>query len=163
MPYARALIMLGLLVVTSAPVWAQMDNRGAVLKDEGTTQGAVTIIDCTGAGIACSRSGATGTLSVAGGGSVVITEIEIDFDTCGLGAATAKYVCKATVVDAAVSATSKLLITQAGEAATGRQEDENEMDPLVCRGAPAAGQFTLYCSPTRGGVAGKYKIYYTVG
>jgi len=38
------------------------------LKDEGSSQGFINEIDCVGAGIACTRSGIEGTLTVAGGG-----------------------------------------------------------------------------------------------
>jgi len=42
---------------------------GFLLKDEGTAQGMVFQLDCTGAGISCSRSGRVGTANVTGGGS----------------------------------------------------------------------------------------------
>ena len=38
------------------------------LKDEGTDVGVVWNVDCTGSGITCSKSGASGTINVTGGG-----------------------------------------------------------------------------------------------
>ena len=38
------------------------------LKDEGTSQGFINEIDCSGAGISCARSGITGTITVSGTG-----------------------------------------------------------------------------------------------
>jgi hypothetical protein len=41
---------------------------GVLVKDEGTTKGQATALDCTGAGVTCSVSGQTATISVPGGG-----------------------------------------------------------------------------------------------
>ena len=38
------------------------------LRDEGTSQGAVNALDCVGSGIACTVSGAVGTVTISGGG-----------------------------------------------------------------------------------------------
>lgn len=38
------------------------------LRDEGASQGGVKKLDCTGAGVTCSRSGVVGTINIAGGG-----------------------------------------------------------------------------------------------
>lgn len=48
---------------------ADHEHAGPVLADEGTPIGFLGAIDCVGAGIACSYSVGTGTLTVAGGGS----------------------------------------------------------------------------------------------
>lgn len=89
--------------------------------------------------------------------AVVEKQTEIDFGTSSRGSGTF------TVVDAAVSAFSRILATQAGDAPTGRSADENEMDPLVISAQPAAGQFTLYVTPLHGPVQGKYKVNYLIG
>jgi len=49
--------------VTSVP--------GVQIRDEGTSQGQATKINCSGSGISCSVAGGVGTLSVAGGGAGV--------------------------------------------------------------------------------------------
>lgn len=64
----RKLWLVLLLLLLAAPAEAQIDSNSIRLQDEGTTQGAVKILNCVGAGIACTRSAATGTLTVAGGG-----------------------------------------------------------------------------------------------
>ena len=90
-------------------------------------------------------------------GAAAITEIEIDF---GASAVRSK---KFLISDAAVLASSKVVPQQSGKAATGRQADENEMDMLHLRAAPAAGTFTLYAACLTGRVNGKFKINYQVG
>lgn len=131
---------------------------GVQLQDEGVNQGRVQIINCTGAGVSCSKSGATGTVNVTGGaGSFTLTEIEVDFGT------DAKLVVTATVVDAAVTATSKIIFLQSGIAATSRQADENEMDGIICNATPGSGSFVIQCRNDRSPTHGKYKINYAIG
>jgi hypothetical protein len=68
---ALALLVLGL---AASPAGAQMTGAGLQpgtlieLKDEGASQGRVKVLDCVGAGVACTRSGVTGTLTISGGG-----------------------------------------------------------------------------------------------
>jgi hypothetical protein len=97
-----------------------------------------------------------------GSGSFTATEVEIDWDTCKVGDGPSS-ICRATITDAAVSSSSKILITQSGNAATARDADENEMDFLACNGRPASGTFTLTCASLRGPAHGKFKVIYTVG
>jgi hypothetical protein len=89
--------------------------------------------------------------------AVSVSETEVDFG------ATPKYTYTFAITDAAVGTGSKLLITQSGAAATGRDADENDMDKLSCNATPAAGSFTLNCASLQGPVAGKYKVLYTIG
>jgi hypothetical protein len=51
---------------------------------------------------------------------------------------------------------------QAGNAATGRLADENEMDQIIWVALPGTGTFTLVSCPQQGPVGGKYKVNYTV-
>lgn len=67
------------------------------------------------------------------------------------------------VTDAAVSAANKILVQQSGKGATGRDDDENEMDVIHCRAVPGTGQFTLYTTCLTGKVSGKYLINYQLG
>lgn len=60
-------VLFGLLALPLSAD-AQLDSTAILLKDEGTTQGAVKILDCVGAGITCTRSASIGILTVAGGG-----------------------------------------------------------------------------------------------
>lgn len=96
------------------------------------------------------------TIAAAGGAGANWTTYELDFGSA------AKFVDVETVTDAAVSASSKIMVLQSGLAATGRQADENEMDELTCRGIPASGQFSLLCSCARSVTHGKFKVAYTV-
>lgn len=162
----RMALLLGLLatilVVTSS---GQVSSPLSVLlRDEGTDQGLVRVLNCTGAGVTCSASGAVGTVNASGGaGSFAVTEVEIDFDTCGIGGPDQFDTCQVSVTDAGVSGTSKILAVQSAVAATSRDADENEMDQLVCLASPASGSFTLTCESQQGPTHGKFKINYTVG
>lgn len=157
--WSRPVLALALATLCVTNGWAdQLSSSGGVtLQDEGTSQGRVQRLNCTGSGVTCSASGSTGTINVtAGGGSLTISTTEIDFGT------DAKFVAKATVTDAGVSGTSKILVWQSGEAATGRQSDENEMDGITCNAKNGSGSFTLRCQANRSVTHGKYQVYYTV-
>lgn len=103
---------------------------------------------------------ADGTLTRIGptvAGAADIKQTEIDFGV------TPRYVQTFTVTDATVAAISQVNATQAGDAPTGRSQDENEFEALIVRAAPGTGQFTLYVSAVEGPLVGKYKINYLVG
>jgi hypothetical protein len=95
-----------------------------------------------------------GLLNLAGGVGAAATVVEIDFGSTPVKGK------KFTIVDASVIATTNVIASQSGLAATGRQADENEMDALICRVTPGTGQFTLYVEAYPGPVSGKYKIQY---
>jgi len=139
---------------------------GVVIQDEGVGQGRARTLNCTGAGVTCSVATGVATVNVPGGGAgATWTTVEVDFsdDPTSGSAGGSRFVAKATVVDATVSATSRIIAVQAGTAATGRQADENEMDDITCRGIPATGQFTLICSSSRSVTHGLFAVHYTVG
>lgn len=54
------------------------------------------------------------------------------------------------------------MVNHSAKAATGRAEDENEMDTLLLRAAPGNGQFTLYATAFPTLVSGKFRINYLV-
>lgn len=133
--------------------------RRTVIQDEGVQQGAVNTVNFVGAGVTASVAGgvATATISGGGGGPATITEVEVDVG------ASPVYTASISVTDATVSGTSKVLITQSGRAATGRQADENEMDGLIANATPAAGSFTAQIIAKPGPITGKFKLLYMVG
>ena len=108
-------------------------------------------------------TGATGATGPAGpegpagppGSGGNLSQAEIDFGS------TPRRGGSFTIVDAAITATSKILAVQAGDAATGKSADDNELDALVLRCVPETGQFTLYADSVKGLVAGAFKINYT--
>lgn len=87
--------------------------------------------------------------------AVAIQQTELDFGT-GLNQGAKSF----TVTDAAVTTGSQIIMYHALDAATGRQQDENEMDSFVVRCAPGSGQFTAYVESLQGSVAGAYKFNY---
>lgn len=88
-------------------------------------------------------------------GGASITEVEIDLGS------TPKKSFNLTVTDAAISPTSKVIVSASGNAATGRGLDDWEWDCADFAAKPAAGSMTLYARFT-GHVSGKRKINYMV-
>lgn len=130
-----------------------------LIQDEGSVVARATrALNFAGTSISCVNASGVITCTVSAGGSISVTETEIDF-----GTAFGYYDKTFVVTDAGVSAASKIIITQSGNAPTGRQADENQMDALSCNALPASGSFTLFCRALPGPVAGKYKIFYTIG
>ncbi len=65
-----------------------------------------------------------------------------------------------TIVDTAITPTTKIIASPSGEAATGKAADENEFDSFDLTTVSGAGQFTLYANSSTGFVRGKFKIVY---
>lgn len=63
----RLRLLLSLIFILLS-TFSYADNPPETLYDEGVKQGVAFKINCVGAGIACTTSGSTGTLTVAGGG-----------------------------------------------------------------------------------------------
>lgn len=72
--------LLALLILISTPALAATE-----LRDEGTSQGYINVIDCVGAGVSCSKSGIVGTATISGGGSsnTLISGDNIQITTTG--------------------------------------------------------------------------------
>jgi len=134
-------------------------TRRTVIQDEGVQQGAVNTVNYSGAGVTVAVTGGVATVTIPGGGvgTVTITEVEVDVGTIPV------YETHATVVDASVTGTSKIIVTQSGAAPTGRQADENEMDGITANATPGAGSFVLQLNARPGPISGKYKFNYLLG
>lgn len=104
-------------------------------------------------------TGAMGPTGPAGGGTgnVSVTSLEIDVGAIPV------WSTNITITDGTVTGTSKIVITQSAVAATGRDADENEMDPLILSATPTAGSFTLRVAGAHGPITGKYMINYVIG
>lgn len=87
-------------------------------------------------------------------GALTVSTAEIDFGTKPV------WEKSFTVVDAAISTSSRIVAVQSGAAATGRDSDENEFDWLAINCQPGTGQFTLRARGLAGPVSGKFKINY---
>jgi hypothetical protein len=85
----------------------------------------------------------------------VVTEAEIDF-----GTTSAAFEGTFTITDANITPSSMIVAVQSGKAATGKDQDENEMDSLILHALAGSGQFTLYALAKPGPVTGKFKINY---
>ena len=97
------------------------------IRDEGVSQGPVTALNFTGAGVTASTSGFVGTVNVpGGGGGSSATEIEIDLGS------TLRTSGRFTITDAAIDSTSKVLVWQAPGPYTGKGTlaDEAALQPV---------------------------------
>lgn len=127
-------------------------------QDEGTTQGNFHTLNATGAGITLSVSAGVATINVpgGGGGSAAFTAatITVPYDI---------HSGQATVVDAAISATSKIMIAWGAYLDT--NENVPDMDSISFTAIPAAGSMTVRVSAAdlTSRVGGTYSIIYLIG
>jgi hypothetical protein len=96
--------------------------------------------------------------SAAAGGTATIAEVELDFGTA-IGTKSKSF----TVVDASVTSSNRIIMQHSLAAATGRAQDENELDTFTVRCVAGSGQFTAYADSLFGSVAGVYRFNYLVG
>lgn len=106
--------------------------------------------------VAVSASGELEEVEVTAGGAVV-KSVEIDFGSAAVKSKTF------TITDVDVTISTLILIGHSAKAATGRSQDENEMDTLLLRAAPGSGEFTLYADGFPNFVSGKYRVNYLLG
>ena len=84
------------------------------------------------------------------------TQVEIDF-----GSTPTRYKT-AVVTDTVVVVGLQIIMVQAADAPTNKSQDENEMDPIICRAVAESGQFTAYLSALEGPVVGAYRFNYRI-
>jgi hypothetical protein len=112
------------------------------IQDEGVSQGFVTAINAVGAGVVATVVSGVGILTIAGGGggSATVTQVEV---TCPYPA---KYSHVGIIVtDAAVSPTSKIVLSLAGVAET-KANSSDTVDMLDMKAVPGTGQFEFQAS-----------------
>lgn len=84
-----------------------------------------------------------------------MAEAQIDFGSTPLRSAAF------TLVDENITASSRVVVLDSGMLGDGLQQDEAEMDCIVCRaGAAAAGSCTIYAFGMLGPVAGVHRVVY---
>lgn len=93
-------------------------------------------------------------LVAAESSALIVEQAEIDFGATPIKAKSF------TITDAAVAATSHIIVQLAYVAPTGKSLDELEFDSFDFRAAPGTGSFTLYARALEGSVADKFKINY---
>ena len=86
-----------------------------------------------------------------------VSQTEVDFGSTGVSEASF------TITDAACTGTSKIILTLAGDAPTGKDADEIEMDSFFMKATPGSGSFDLYMRALEGDVADKFKVNYILG
>jgi hypothetical protein len=92
---------------------------------------------------------------ISAGGSLTVTEIEIDFGTSPIKSK------RFTITDASVTGSSKIQVEPSGNIATGRIGNDYDWDMLTYAAKGQTGTFILYAFST-GKIVGKRKIFYTV-
>lgn len=90
------------------------------------------------------------------GTGATITEVEVDFGTVP------KYDANFVIVDALISATSKVTISESGKPAVGRVAGDSQWDSINIAANPGTGSMTIYCMAHPGPVAGRRKLQYQV-
>lgn len=142
----------GLALAPGSPVALVRDSIAAsqVADDSGTTPNVADSIRRIIAAIATINA----TIAALGGASW--TETEIDFGSAPVAGGSF------TVVDAAVSGTSKVVVVPSGAAPTGGYADVWEWDTLTFAATAGAGQFTLHAAVANGTTNGKRKVFYQV-
>lgn len=134
---------------------------GVQFQDEGSnlgSSGTVTNINFTGTGVTTSRTTNALTVNIpSSGGSVGVTEVEVDFGTAPV------YDKTFTVVDAAVSSTSKVLMGESGKVATGRvAQGDSLFDSINVAAIPGTGSLQVLCRASPGPVVGRRTLQYMV-
>ena len=103
-------------------------------------------------------SATTGTVIVTIGAPItVVKQTEVDFGSTPVSDGTF------TITDSSITSSSKIQVSMAYDAATGKDLDECEMDDLIIRGGQsAAGSFQLFIRAADGSyLADKFKINYS--
>lgn len=101
------------------------------------------------------ENGKVGVLDDTGGGSLTVTEVEIDFGTTPISSK------RFIITDAGVTNTSKILVNPSGGAAADRGLDDWEWDSIQFAAKAGTGEFTLYAKAS-GKIGGKRRIFYTI-
>lgn len=116
----------------------------------------VTTLDFNTGATVTDGGGGNAIVDISGGpGGVTITETEVNFGT------TPKTDATFTIVDAAISGTSKIMVTESGSIGTGRVASGDSLwDTISYSCIAATGSFTLYARAS-GSVVGYRKLYYT--
>ena len=128
-----------------------------LIQDEGTPQTARTTVDFVGSGVTVTDTGAKTQVSIPGGGSAVTYQATIDFG------ANEKSDELFNIVDAGISATSKIVAFVTWVSTLGRDPDEIMADPISLSIEPKAGSMDVYAMALHGTVSGKYAINYQIG
>jgi len=87
--------------------------------------------------------------------------MEIELDMTGGGGTGSPTISKTfEIADANLHAGNMLLMMHSARAATGRAQDENELDTFACRAVAYEGGLTAYIDSLTGPVAGLYRFIY---
>lgn len=127
----------------------------STIEDDGTARPQRTTVDFVGAGVSCVDLAGETSCTIAGAAGAAWIETEVDFGTTPVSSK------RFTVTDAAVTGSSKVIVTQSNSVATGRVGNDAEWDSVIYAALAGSGSFTLTGFAT-GPIKGSRKIFYTV-
>jgi hypothetical protein len=129
------------------------------LRDEGTAQGRVGALNCTGAGISCSVTAGVGTINVAGGGgSGNLVEASIDFGATGDTTASVVITGQSWVSTSSVIVCSPTMLATA-DRADGAEDAVIEGLTVAAHSRIAGTGFTVTAAPYQGRAYGAFKVH----
>ena len=99
----------------------------------------------------------TWAVPAGGGGSATLAETEVDFSYPPQKAKSF------TVTDAAITPSSKIMVSQSGAVPTGKGIGESELDSASFSAIAGTGQFTLIVTALDGKIGGTVKAFYLLG
>lgn len=107
-----------ILVLSAFAVFAQVGPApGIQLQDEGLGLGRIQILNCVGAGVVCTKSGATGTATISGGGSGSANVVQV---SVSLGTGNGLFYSATVIGQAWVTGTSIIACSPFGTTADGQ-------------------------------------------
>lgn len=159
----RTQLIALLLLLWSTPAFAQVESApGIQLQDEGVNQGRIQILNCSGAGVSCAKSGVTGTATISGGGGGSANTVAVTVDFGASGSDTTQTVVTG---QAWVSGTSVIVCGLTAVATASRTEgsEEGVWEGLVSavHSRVAGTGFTLLANPRFGRAIGSYVFHCT--
>lgn len=143
------------------PLYPPASSGGGVtVSDEGTPLATTaTGLNFTGAGVTASGTGATKIINIPGGGAGSVTQTAVTLS----GIPYDSQYAEVTVVDAAIGATSKVIVGWGN--ITDADENTPDLDDVKFDAVPSAGSMVVRIS-TRDmtdRLGGSYKINYLIG
>lgn len=127
------------------------------IQDEGVSQGFVRTINFTNTGVTAVVSGSTATVDIPSGGAG-----SVDIKAATITAPYESYDYSETVVDAAVSGASQLILSWG--ATTDDDENTPDMEDVNFSAVAGTGNFVAkICSPNNNLFGGPFKLNYLIG
>lgn len=152
---------IGGMALPNAPDWSGVDTKELERGDTAFVYDALGVTGSFYAPWVCLDAGTYGGLDAVWGpiGAPVVTSVELDFTP---GGTTPCYSKEFAVVDARVAPSSRILVFQSGDTATGRVGNDLAWDQLLLGAVAGTGQFTISALATPGPISGRRVVLYQI-